>query len=264
MKLSNKIIWITGASSGIGEALAVELAKAKNKLILSARRENELNRVKSECEADSSDIQILTLDLADSGSLKGKTEAAINFYGAIDLIIHNGGISQRFLAADTEVSVDRRIMEVNYFGTIEITKHLLPYFKKQGRGHLAIVSSLVGKFGTPYRSGYAASKHALHGFFDSLRTEVHDENIKVTMICPGFIRTNVSINALTEKGEKLNQMDQAQANGMPVDKFSRKMIRAIEKDKSEVYIGGKEKYGVLVKRFLPSLFNILVRKASVR
>lgn len=263
MKLKNKVVWITGASSGIGEALAIELAKAGNKLILSARREEELNRVKANCDKRSS-IQILPLDLTESDTLKAKTEAAISFFGLVDLIIHNGGISQRSLAADTDTSVDRRIMDVNYFGTIELTKHLLPYFKKQGSGHLAIVSSLVGKFGTPYRSGYAASKHALHGFFDSLRAEVYDDNIKVTIVCPGFIHTNVSINALTEKGEKLNEMDQAQANGMPVATFAKKMIRAIEKEKSEVYIGGKEKYGVLVKRFIPSLFNLLVRKASVR
>ncbi len=264
MKLNGKVIWITGASSGIGESLAIQLAKSENKLILSARMEEELNRVKNECGVDLSNIQILALDLADSEPLKAKTEAAIAFFGTIDLIIHNGGISQRSLAADTKVSVDRKIMEVNYFGTIALTKHLLPQFKKQGYGHITVVSSLVGKFGTPYRSGYAASKHALHGFFDALRAEVYQDSIKITMVCPGFIRTNVSINALTATGEKLNVMDEAQANGMPVDKFTRKMIAAIEKEKTEVNIGGREVYAVYLKRFMPSLFNMIVRKAKVR
>ena len=262
--MRGKVAVITGSSMGIGKATARILAREGAKIVINGRTESRLQQTEKEFKETGLEVLAIAADIA---TLAGATQLiteTIKHFGQIDILINNGGISQRSLAADTEVSVDRRIMEVNYFGTIEITKHLLPYFKKQGRGHLAIVSSLVGKFGTPYRSGYAASKHALHGFFDSLRTEVHDENIKVTMICPGFIRTNVSINALTEKGEKLNQMDQAQANGMPVDKFSRKMIRAIEKDKSEVYIGGKEKYGVLVKRFLPSLFNILVRKASVR
>ncbi|MBL6448169.1 SDR family oxidoreductase [Fulvivirga sp. 29W222] len=264
MNVNNKVIWVTGASSGIGEALAYALAKRGAKLILSSRRKEELERVKASCKGKDGDIQILPLDLGQRDSLKLTTEAAVQMFGHIDMLIHNGGISQRSLAKDTDMEVDRKLMEVNYFGTVEITKHLLPHFLDRKTGHYIVVTSLVGKFGTPYRSGYSASKHALHGFFDSLRAELHRSNIKVTIICPGFIKTNVSVNALTEKGTKLNQMDDAQANGMPPDLFARKMIHAIESGKKEVYIGGKETYGVYLKRFFPSLFARVVRKARVR
>lgn len=155
-------------------------------------------------------------------------------------------------------------MDVNYFGTIALTKALIPHFIKQKSGQVAVVTSLVGKFGTPYRSGYAASKHALHGFFDALRAELYEYGIGINMICPGFVKTNVSINALTEKGEKLDQMDEAQANGMSPEKCARKIARAIRKNKREVYIGGKEVYGVYLKRFFPGIFARVLRKAKVR
>jgi short-subunit dehydrogenase len=265
MKVKDKVIWITGASSGIGEALAIELAKKGAKLILSARRKNELERVKASCDPKVHQyIEVLPLDLSQRNSLKLTTEAAIQLFGRIDLVINNGGISQRSLAMDTDTEVDRQLMEVNYFGTIEITKNLLPHFIQNKGGQIAVVTSLVGKFGSPYRSGYAASKHALHGFFDSLRAEVYKDDIKVTMVCPGFIKTNISVNALTEKGVKLNEMDEAQAKGMPADVFARKMIRAIEKEKNEVYIGGKEKYAVSLKRLFPNVFARVLRKAKVR
>ena len=263
MNVKDKVIWITGASSGIGEALAVEMSKRGARLILSARRKEELERVKSLCP-NPQHTQVLALDLADGNSLETATETAIACYGHIDILVNNGGISQRSLAKDTSIDVDRKLMEVNYFGTVELTKRLLPHFLQREQGQYVVVSSLVGKFGTPYRSGYSASKHALHGFFDSLRAEVHDHNIKVTMICPGFIKTNVSINALTADGQKLNQMDSAQANGMGANDFAISMIKAIEQEKQEAYIGGKEKYGVYLKRFLPGVFSRVVRKAKVR
>ena len=263
--LSNKVIWITGASSGIGEALAYELAKTNAKLILSARRKEELERVKSSCPANAqNNIAILPLDLSQATSLALITGAAVNLFGHIDILINNGGISQRSLVKETDLDVDRRIMEVNYFGAIALTKYLIPHFIERKGGRFAVISSLVGKFGTPYRSGYAASKHALHGFYDALRAELYTDNIKVTMICPGFIKTAVSINALTGKGEKLDKMDDAQAKGMPAEICARKIIKAIEKDKAEVYIGGKEKLAVYLKRFFPGIFNRVVRKASVR
>lgn len=264
MKVKDKVIWITGASSGIGEALAYALAQKGANLILSARRRTELERVMSSCEGSERNIKILPLDVAQRNSLKLTTSAAIQLFGHIDILINNAGISQRSLAKDTPPDVDRKIMEVNYFGTIELTKYLLPHFLERKSGQFVTVSSLVGKFGTPYRSGYSASKHALHGFFDSLRAELDGTGIITTLVCPGFVHTNVSVNALTETGEKLNQMDKAQASGMPPETFAKKMIKAIEANKREVYIGGKEKYGVYLKRFFPGMFANIVRKAKVR
>jgi short-subunit dehydrogenase len=264
-KLTNKVIWITGASSGIGEALAYELAKKGAKLILSARRKEELERVKGNCfnEAQPS-IRILPLDLTQAATLQLSVEAASQLFGHVDILINNGGISQRSLVKDTAMEVDRRLMEVNYFGAVALTKYLLPHFIKRKEGHFVNVSSLTGKFGTPYRSGYAASKHALHGFFDAVRAEHFHDNIKVTMICPGFIHTPITYAALTGDGSALNKMDEAQYKGKPADWCAQKIVRAIENKKEEVYIGGKEVWGAYIKRFFPSLFSRIIRKVSVR
>lgn len=264
-KLNNKVIWLTGASSGIGEALAYELAKKKVKLILSARRKEELERVKGNCPRETQpNIRVLPLDLSQSSTLQLSTQAAIQIFGHVDILINNGGIGQRSLIKDTSLEVDRKIMEVNYFGAIALTKYLLPHFIKRKHGHYVVVSSLTGKFGTAWRSGYAASKHALHGFFDAVRAEHYADKIKVTMICPGFIYTPITFSALTGDGTPLNKMDRAQDGGMPADVCARKMIRAIEKNKEEVYIGGKEVIGVYAKRFFPALFSKLIRKINVR
>lgn len=268
MSLQNQVIWITGASSGIGEFLAYALAKRGAWLILSARRKNELERVKGNCPPEAqSHIKLLPLDLAQTATLPLCTEAAIQLFGHIDILINNGGISQRSLAKETTLDVDRQLMEVDYFGTVALTKSLLPHFLKRKAGHFVTVSSVMGIIGTPYRSGYAAAKHALHGFFDSLRAELWSEskNIHVTLICPGWIRTNVTYHALTGTGEPLNQMDASTDAGMAPEKFASRMIRAIEKRKREAYIGGsKELFGVYLQRFLPGAFARVVRKISVR
>lgn len=260
--LNNKTIWITGASSGIGEALAIQLSQLGSNLILSARRASELERVKNLC-AHPDKIKILTLDLADAGSLKAKTEAAIQLFGTVDILINNGGISQRSLVKETQLEVDRNLMEVNYFGNIALAKYLLPHMLKKGAGHFVIVTSLTGVFGTPYRSGYAATKHALHGFYDSLRAELEDDGIKVTIAAPGFVKTNVSFNALVGDGSQLQKMDDAQANGITAEKCASKIISAMVKQKQEVYIG-RESYGAYVKRFLPGLFAKMIKRAKVR
>lgn len=262
MDLKNKIIWITGASSGIGEALCYQLNQLGAKLIISSRNKEALYRVKNNCKINPLDVHVLPLDLENIDSLKELTNEAIKIFNKIDIIIHSGGVSQRSLALETELSVAQRIMNINFWGTIALSQHLLPSMLSKGSGHIVIISSLVGKFGTKFRSAYSASKHALHGYFDSLRTEI-DPNIKITIVCPGFIKTNVTINALTANGTKQNSMDDAQANGMPAEECAKQIIKAILSGKEEVYIGGKEKYGVLLKRFLPKLFSKIVKKAKV-
>ena len=263
--LRNKVIWITGASSGIGEALAYELASRGARLILSARRKEELERVKGNCTAEAQpDIRILPLDLSEAETLKLSTEAAIQLFGHVDILVNNGGISQRSMVAMTQLSVDRRIMEVNFFGAVALTKYLLPHFISRKQGHFVNVTSITGKFGTPYRSAYAASKHALHGFFDAVRAEHFRDNIRVTMICPGFIRTPITLSALTADGTPLKKMDEAQYKGKPADWCAHKIAKAIEAQKEEVYIGGIEVLMVYMKRFFPWLFSILIRKVAVR
>mgnify|MGYP005987483953 FL=1 len=263
MSFSNKVVWVTGASSGIGKALAIELSKQNAKLIISSRNLETLTLVKTEC-LNSDNVKILVLDLEDYTGLDQKATEAIAAFGQVDVLINNGGISQRSLVQETEITVDKRIMDINYLGTVALTKAILPHFLENKKGHFAVTTSIVGKIGTPLRSSYAASKHALHGFFDSLRAEVHQNNIKVTLICPGFIKTNVSKNALTGSGEPQGIMDDATGNGMSAELCAKRMLQAIDRNKEEVYIAGfKEKLGVYVKRFVPKLFSVLVRKMSV-
>lgn len=261
--MAKPVIWITGASSGIGEAAAKKYSKAGYALILSARNEHELNRVKQAC-AFPEDCRILTLDLSASADFAEKVDTAISFFGQVDILLHNGGISQRSLIKDTLLEVDRRLMEVNYFGTVALTKAILPHFLSRKKGQFGVVTSLVGKFGSPYRSSYAGAKHALHGFFDTLRAEHHQDGISVTLICPGFIRTQVSINAVTGDGSPLGEMDQAQDQGMSPEACAEGIFKALLKKKEEVYIGGKETLAVYLKRFLPGLFSRILRTAKVR
>jgi dehydrogenase/reductase SDR family protein 7B len=261
--MTKQVIWITGGSSGIGEASAKKFAKEGYRVIISARKEQELNRVRTEC-TDPAEVRVLPLDLTDIPSMPGKVEEALAFFGQVDYLLHNGGISQRSLIKETGLDVDRKLMEVNFFGTVALTKALLPHFIARKSGHFAVISSLVGMFGSPYRSSYSASKHALHGFFDTLRAEHYQDNIAVTMICPGFIRTNVSVNAITADGTALGQMDEAQANGMSPEDCAKEIFSAMTRKKEEVYIGGKETFAIYIKRLMPSVFSKIIRKAKVR
>lgn len=265
MNLNNKIVWLTGASSGIGEALVKALASEGAKLVLSARREQELQAVADNCKLKAGDYLILPLDLADQSNFEVKKNEVIAKFGRVDVLINNGGISQRSLAKDTSLDVDRKLMEVNYFGTVGLSKVVLPHMLQQKDGLIVAISSAVGKFGSPWRSGYSASKHALHGFFDSLRAEVYDDNVRALIVCPGFIQTNVSYNALTGTGEKLGSMDNATQNGLTADDCANQIIAAIKANKEEVIVSKfKEKFGVFVKRFFPGLFSTMIRKMAVR
>jgi dehydrogenase/reductase SDR family protein 7B len=261
----NKRVWITGASSGIGEALALAFAEQGAQLILSARNEVEINRVGAACtKAGASSILIQPLDLERHESIPSIVETVLNKVGKVDILVNNGGISQRSLAKETSLEVDKKLMAVNFFGTVALTKALLPNMLMHQLGHIVTITSLTGKFGSPYRSSYAASKHALHGFFDSLRAELNDSHIQVTLICPGFVRTNVSKNALTGNGSKLGTMDEATDNGMEPDRLAHKILQAIVSGKEEAYFGGKEVLGVYLKRFFPRYFSKMLLKAKVR
>ncbi len=261
--MKEKIIWITGASSGIGEALAYELSKQGRTLILSARRKDALETVKANCTLPEK-ITILPLDLSNFNSLPELTKQAIAIHGKIDVLINNGGISQRSLIAETKFEVFEKMIDVNYLGTLQLTKSLLPHFITEKAGHFVTVTSLMGKFGSPYRSGYCGAKHALHGFFDVLRMEHEKDNIDVTLICPGFIQTNVAKNALTADGSAQEKQDQATANGLAVATCAKRIIRAMEKKKFEAYVGGTEIAGVYLKRFFPRLLHKVVLRSAVR
>ncbi len=257
MRFLDKIVWITGASSGIGEALAYQFAKEGAKLIISSRQEKELQKVKQNIL---SECLIIPLDITDNSSVETSVNTAIEHYGKIDVLVNNAGISQRALTVDTQEVVDRKIMEVNYFGTINITKKVLPHMIKNGGGQIAVITSMVGKFGFPLRSAYAASKHALHGFFETLQIELKPYRIYTTIICPGRIKTNISLNALNKDGSIYGKMDEGQDKGMSADDCAQKIVNCIYKKQREVYIGGVEILLVYIKIYFPSLFHFLASR----
>ena len=262
--VGKKIFWITGASSGIGKALALQLAAKGARLVLSARNVEALEQVQQQTGLTKPNCLLLPLDLADNADYSQQTQQVIDHYGRIDCLLMNGGISQRSYFADTSPEVFRRLMEVNFFGNVSLTRAVLPHMLAQEEGLLVAVSSVVGKFGTPLRSGYSASKHALHGFFEAVGAEHYKQGLRTLLVCPGYINTNISINALTADGSPQGTMDKGQAKGMSAEDCAAKIISGIEKDKREIYPGGfKEVGGVYIKRFFPSLLRKMLRKVNV-
>jgi dehydrogenase/reductase SDR family protein 7B len=249
---TNKVVWITGASSGIGEALAYKFSAEGAMLILSSRRAEELERVKKAC-ANAGQVKVLPLDLMDISSFEAKTALAIASFGHVDVMVHNGGISQRSLVLETKLDIHRQVMELDYFSYVALTNQLLPHFIARKSGHFVVMSSVMGKIGTPMRSSYAAAKHALHGFFDCLRAEVAGDHIKVTVLTPGYIRTNVALNAITGDGTKLGHTGANIENGLSADKAAGQILRAIAAGKYESYIGkfSMERIALLMNRLSP-------------
>jgi len=257
MNFSGKRIWITGASSGIGKAIALVLSSKNTQLILSGRNEKELGIVGELCRDNGCSATLVPFDLGDETSIEKAVKTVFESGTAIDCLFHFGGISQRSLANETPLSIDRKIFEVNYFGTIALTKAILPEMIKNGGGHIAVTTSIVGKFGFPYRSSYSASKHALHGFFESLRAENTKNNIRVSMIIPGRINTNISLNAIDKEGNSYNTMDPGQLKGMSVAKAARIICKKLQREKKEIMVGGKELIMVYIRKLIPRLYYYL-------
>ncbi len=258
----NKVIWITGASSGIGEAMAYELARRGALLVLSSRRADVLEAVKARCERPEQHL-VLPMDMTDQSRFREQTAVVLSTYGHIDMLVNNAGVSQRALVKDTSVEVDRQIMELDFFGPIALTKMVLPHMLARGSGHLVAVSSVVGLVATPYRSAYASAKHAIIGFHDALRAEVHAAGLKVSVLCPGFVRTNVSLSALTSDGTPHGMIDAQQDKAMSAEAFARKAADRLARGQGRIVIAGKERLAVYLGRLSPALLERLVRKVSV-
>lgn len=262
MKEQNLVVWITGASSGIGKALAAEYAHNNHRLILSGRNEIALAEIQNNLPHPEK-VKIIALDLATESDFANIVSRAMSCFGAIDILINNAGVSQRSLIQETDMSIDRKIMEVNYFGNIALTKAALPELKKSDCAQIIVVSSLAGKFGFFLRSAYAASKHALHGFYNSLRLEVADENIHVLIVCPSFVQTGISQNALDSSGRSTGEMDPRQKEGMSSEECAKKIVRAADAKKHEVVIGAKGRLAVVLSKIVPRLFfKILLKQAQ--
>ncbi|KAL3968927.1 chromatin accessibility complex protein 1 [Sarotherodon galilaeus] len=240
-KLKGLVVWITGASSGIGEELAYQLAKCGSRLILSARREDELHRVKRHCletsDLKDEDVLVLPLDLLERTSHEEKTKTVIRYFGHIDILINNGGRSQRSLFLETSVDVCQALMELNFLGTVSLTKQVLPHMTQRGRGSIVTVSSLVGLAGAPLATGYSATKHALQGFFNSLRPELTDyPKILISMVCPGPVQSQIISNVFTEELNKPVATVGSQEHKMPTNRCVHLMLVGIANGVKEMWI----------------------------
>ena len=254
MIFTNKTIWITGASSGIGKAVALELSKENTNLILSDINESGLAEVAKACEKNSCTTLIIPIDLSDEKSVESAAQKVLDKKLKIDCLYQFAGISQRSLVSETPMFVDRKIFEINFFGAIALTKAVLHGMIANDGGQLAVTSSLVGKFGFPYRSSYSATKHALHGFFESLRAENKQNNIQVSIFIPGRVKTNISVNAITKDGTAHGKMDAGQDTGITPEKAAKIICRGLKKNKKEILVGGNELLMVHIRRFFPGLY----------
>ena len=262
--LDQKVVWITGASSGIGEALAQVFANLGAKVVLSARRGEELERVRQQLNHPENHLCV-AFDVTQADQAQYAVEQVIEKFQRIDYLINNAGLSQRALIADTTIDTERRIMEIDYFAQISLTKSVLPYFENQGSGHVIFISSVAGLLGTQYRASYSAAKGAIHMWANSLRAEYAEKGLNVSVVFPGFVKTNVSFNALNGAGQAQAHQDEAIENGLDADDFAQKVVKAVMNDQEYIVIGGlKEKLGVAISRISPKLMYKMIRKSKVK
>lgn len=249
-----KVAWITGASSGIGESLVYEFIRRGARVIISSNDPEGLERVRKSCNSLSDNVTCAPFDLSETSEITGLAEKYITSAGGIDYLINLGGISQRATIDETPLWLDRKIFEINYFGTIALTKAVLPFMKKKKSGHILATSSITGRFGFPLRSAYSASKQALHGFFETLYLENKQYNIRSSVIIPGRVRTNISFHALDGKGKEHGKMDDGQSGGLTPSEAARIIIRGISRNKREILVGRKEMLLLYIRRWCPWLF----------
>jgi short-subunit dehydrogenase len=249
-----KVVWITGASSGIGEALTYEFAGLGAKIIISSNDTEGLERVKNACGIDSGSVICAPFDLSDTSDIENLVAKIIRLTGPVDYLLNIGGISQRSLITETPVWLDRKIFEINYFGTIAFTKAVLPYMIARKSGHILATSSITGRFGFPLRSAYSASKQALHGFFETLYLENKGINIRSSVIIPGRVRTKISFHALNAEGKEHGKLDDGQATGVSPQVAAKTIIKGIVRNKREILVGRSELILLYIRRLCPWLF----------
>jgi short-subunit dehydrogenase len=254
-------VWITGASSGIGAACACRYAVQGARLVLASSSRERLESVAAQCRAlGAQDVLVLPFDFRDLTGIEDLARRAWDAFGGLDVVFLNAGVSQRTTVEDTSLEMVRELMEINYFAPVAIAKALLEPMTARGGGHIAVTTSIAGRFGFPLRCGYSSSKFALYGFFETLQAEYYDKGIRVTLVCPGRVRTNISFYALDKGGQRHGKMDPGQGGGMSPEEAARIIVRAISRGRREVLVGRKELLMVYVKRFFPGLCARLARR----
>jgi dehydrogenase/reductase SDR family member 7B len=260
MDFSGKTFWITGAASGMGKTVALRLAKYASLIIISDRDQAGLEKTAAEISGLGAKVRTITLDMSDSEAIKSEARKIITEGIVISGLYQFAGISQRSLVVETPLENDRKIMEINFFGVVALVKAILPHMIANGGGQIAVTSSLVGKFGFPYRSAYSASKHALHGFFESLLAENSKYNIRVSILIPGRVQTNISKFAIDKEGKEYGKMDPGQANGITPGKAAAQILRGLRKEKKEINVGGNELWMLHIRRFFPGIYYKLATR----
>jgi NADP-dependent 3-hydroxy acid dehydrogenase YdfG len=263
----DQVIWITGASSGIGESLARSFAARGAAVVLSARRETELQRVRQQLLEEgvgAERVMVLPLDVTDYDAMPAAVQRVEDSFARIDMLINNAGISQRSFCVDTDMDVYRTLFEVDVLGQIALTKQVLPVMITQGSGRLVVTSSIAGKVGAPQRTGYCAAKHAVMGFFDALRTEVAHQGVRVSTVVPGFIATSIARNALTGSGAAKDSAEADIDEGMDADRCAEVVVEALARGEEEIPVGEGPIMGLLdLKRDDPQqLFRTMEAMAA--
>lgn len=263
MEYADKTAFVTGASSGIGEALAVELAKRGANVILSGRRVKELQRVANAC---SGATLILPFEATDYDALPGVVEKALAWNSGVDLLVNNAGVSQRSLALDTEFEVYRRIMEVDFFAPVRLTQLVLPGMVARRSGRVIIISSVAGKVGAPLRTAYCAAKHACLGYFDALRAEIETAyGVGVSVVTPGSVRTDVAKNALSGDGGVRGRSDENIDSGMEPQEAARIILDAVAAGTREIVVAeGMERAALNLRRENPEALFAMLAEAGER
>lgn len=257
---SDKVVWITGASSGLGAELAKQLSREGARLILTGRNAAALEAVQQQCETP---CKLLPADL-EKDATPELAAAALAAFSRIDILINNAGITQRALAEDTLPEVERRLMEINFFAPVTLTRQLLPHFRQQKSGQVVVISSMAGLMGFPLRTTYAASKHALKGYFETLQVEHTIPGFDITIVSPGRVNTPISLSAVTATGAAHNQMDEGQANGIPVADCAARILKAMRKKEKHVMIARSEKVLWWLRKNISPLYYTIARKAGMK
>ncbi len=262
MDFKGKVVWITGASSGIGASLAMQLNNLGAIVIASARRADKLIELK-ENSTNLQDLITLPLDITDPRSIENAI-AQVGQMDRLDWVIHNAGIAQKGLVIETELDVDRKVMETNYFGTVALTKAIMPMYLQQGYGGFGIVSSFAGVMGIPGRSAYSASKHALHGFFESLKAEHMGCKLNVSFILPGFINTAITAKGLCGDGTPYGKVETSHRLGMTPDECAQDIIKGLQKKRKQIAVGKFEVYLLSINRIAPGLGRYIIKNHPMR
>lgn len=260
MRFDDKVVWITGASSGVGEALAHAFHKEGAHVVLSARRADELLRVSGELSGGAGGRMVQPMDLADPASIDAAAADVLERFGRIDILVNNAGLTMRGTVAETEMTVFRDLMEVNYFGPLALTKRVLPTMAEHGGGRIVAISSVAAQYSTPLRAGYTASKAAAEGVFDTIRAEAWSQGIAVTNVVLGSVRTNISVNALTKTGERYGRMNKLQAAGLVPEPVAARILDAVAAGRDRITIAYPlQRWHVWRARLLPRISFRAVR-----